>query len=220
MGKIRGDKLKKIFLYLYPIEEYTKMFLFQNDKLYDDCNVKRPLPILNECIQKRYRDKGYQVVFALYPDRNIFGIIPKKEDKVILTDVSFDEARACYSDGTQKKNFVPKYPNEKLLLSQLGNIDELVIGGYHSSDCVKRVGEKALNMGIDTLVDLELTDLFFALYKQEDYFKIEEYNPLSYKQYILNRASKYGDEFAKKHFNDLYSSPVYGFSNEEIRHKK
>jgi len=212
--------LKKVFLYLYPIEEYTKMFLFHNDKLYDDWKVKRPLPILNECIQKRYRDKGYQVVFALYPDRNIFGIIPQKEDKVILTDVAFDEASACYSDGTQKKNFVPKYPNEQLLLSKLGNIDELVIGGYHSSDCVKRVGEIALNMGIDTLVDLDLTDLFFALYKQEDYFKIEEYNILSYKQHMLNKAQKYGEEFAEKHFNDLYSSPVYGFSKEEIKHKK
>jgi len=212
--------LKKVFLYLYPIEEYTKMFLFHNDKLYDDWNIKRPLPILNECIQKRYRDKGYQVVFALYPDRNIFGIIPKKEDKVILTDVTFDEASACYSDGTQKKNFVPKYPNEHLLLNQLGNIDELVIGGYHSSDCVKRVGEIALNMGIDTLVDLDLTDLFFALYKQEDYFKIEEYNPLFYKQHMLNKAQKYGEKFAEKHFDDLYSSPVYGFSNEEIKHRK
>lgn len=48
--------INKVFLYLYPIEEYTKIFLFHDDKNYDDWNVKRPFPILNECIQKRYRD--------------------------------------------------------------------------------------------------------------------------------------------------------------------
>ena len=41
--------MAKIFLYLYLVTEYAKMFWFHNDKLYD---VERPLPILNECIQK------------------------------------------------------------------------------------------------------------------------------------------------------------------------
>ncbi len=35
-------------------------------------------------------------------------------------------------------------------------------------------------MGIDTTVDLDLTDLFFALYKNDEYFKIDEYNPQRY----------------------------------------
>ena len=34
--------MKKVFLYLYPIKEYTNMFLFHDDKLYDDCII-RPL---------------------------------------------------------------------------------------------------------------------------------------------------------------------------------
>ena len=160
--------MAKVFLYLYPIEEYTKMFLFHDDKLYDDWNIKRPLPILNECIDKRYRDNGYKIVYVLYPDKNIFGITLQSQDKIIYTDVTFDEASACYSDGTHKQNFVPKYPNEQFLLNQLGHIDELVVGGYHFRDCVKRVGEAALNMGITTLVDLDLTDLFFSLYKYEN----------------------------------------------------
>ncbi len=211
--------MKKVFLYLYPIEEYTKMFLFTDDKLYDDWNIKRPLPVLNECIQKRYRDKGYQVVFALYPDKEIFGIIPKKEDRVIYTDILFSENSAVDVNGNTKKDFIPKYPNEQLLIKQLGDIDKLVIGGYHL-DCIKKVGKAAINTGIETLVDLDLTDLFFSSYRQENYFKIEEYNPLFYKQYVLNNNQKYGEEFAEKYFNDLYSSPIYGFSNEQINHKK
>lgn len=66
--------MNQVFLYLYPIEEYTKMFIYPDDNLYDEWKVERPLPILSECIQKRYRNNGYQVVFALYPDKKICGI--------------------------------------------------------------------------------------------------------------------------------------------------
>lgn len=82
--------MNKVFLYLYPIEEYTKIFLFTNDEMYDVRNIKRPMPILDECIEKRYRNNGYQVVFVLYPDKEIFGLIPRKEDKIIYTDITFE----------------------------------------------------------------------------------------------------------------------------------
>jgi hypothetical protein len=32
---------------------------------------------------------------------------------------------------------------------------------WDSSDCIKKVAEKLLERGIDTLLDLDLTDLFF-----------------------------------------------------------
>lgn len=212
--------MKKVFLYLYPIKEYTSMFLYHDDKLYDEWNVKRPLPVLNECIQKRYRDNGYQVVYVLYPDKDIFGIIPKKEDRIIYTDILFSENSAVDENGNTKKDFIPKYPNEQLLIKQLGDIEELVIGGYHFSDCVKRVGETALNMGINTVIDLDLTDLFFNLYKQEEYFNLKEYNPEKFKRQMMKYDLRYGEEVALEQFNFVYSSPVYGFSNEEIKHKK
>lgn len=212
--------MKKVFFYLYPIKEYTKMFTYNDDILYDKQNTSKPLLILNECIQKRYRDNGYQVVFALYPDRDIFGIIPNKEDKIIYTDITFEEASAYDKNGKKKKEFKPKYPNEQSLIKQLGNIDELVVGGYHAQDCVKKVGETALNMGINTIVDLDMTDLFFGLYKQVDYFKIEEYNPQKYKEYFYQKASWYGEEFAERQFNRNYSSPVYGFNKDKDRTRK
>ena len=209
--------MNKVFLYLYPIEEYTKMFLFHNDDLYDKWNIKRPLPILNECIEKRYRNKGYQVVFALYPDKNIFGIIPKKEDKIILTDITFDEASAYNKDGTIKKNFIPKYPNEQLLINQLGHIDELVVSGYHSSDWVKRVGETALNMGINVIIDLDLTDLFFSLYRHNEYFQINQYVPKRYKEYMEQKLEQQGEkkELIEQEFQKIYGNPIYGFYTEE-----
>lgn len=203
--------MKRVFLYLYPIEEFTKMFLF-HDSLYDEFGVKKPLPILNETINKRYREQGYEIVYALYPDKEIFGIERQNGDKVIYTDITFDEATAYDLNGNEKKDFVPKYPSEKYLIDQLGDVDHLVVGGYHFSDCVKRVAEFALQNGIDTLIDIDMTDLFFNLYKQEGYFEIDNYSPERYREYMINRLGPNYTDFNEKLFNRNYSSPVYGFN--------
>ena len=104
--------MNKVFLYLYPIKEYISACLHSEDNLYDGQNIKNTLLILNDCIQKRYRDKGYQVVFVLYPDKGLFGIIPDKTDKIIYTDIWFSENSAIDEHGNENKDFIPKYPNE------------------------------------------------------------------------------------------------------------
>lgn len=209
--------MNKIFLYLYPIEEYTKMFLFSNDEIYDNFGIEKPLPILNDCIEKRYRSKGYQIVFVLYPNKKMFGIRPKEKDKIIYTDIAFEDNNAYDENGKEKINFTPKYLSVSTLLSKLGQIDELVLGGYHSTDCVKRVGEEAIILGIDTTVDLDLTDLFFSLYKVKDYFNIDSYNPERYKKYWQQQIIFEGEnkDFVEKRFQTLYGSPVYKFYSEE-----
>lgn len=202
--------MKKVFLYLYPIEEYTKTFLYA-DTFYELQEIEKPLPLLNECIQKRYRDKGYTIVYCLYPDKKIFGIVPAKQDKIIYTDISFEQNSVYDDNGKRKRNFIPKYPNEELILQQLGDIEKIVIGGYHFNDCVKRVGNVALEKGIDTLVDLDLTDLFYTLYKKKEYFKIENYDPIRYKKYLEELKEKIGCEdkdFSKK-LEKTYSSSIY-----------
>lgn len=211
--------MKKVFLYLYPIEEYMEGFLFPDDRMYDEWNVERPLPILNECIQKRYRDNGYQVIFVLYPDKDIFGIIPQEQDRIIHTDILFSENSAVTEKGGTKKDFIPKYPNEQLLIEQLGNIDHLVIGGYHFSNCVKRVGEKALTMGMNLMIDLDLTDLFFNLYDKKEYFNVNEYSPEKFKRYMMQETIRYGEEIAQRQFNLFYSDPIYGFSDIDCKKK-
>ena len=212
--------MRKVFLYLYPIEEFTKMFLFHDDSLYDEWNVERPLPILNDTINQRYREKGYQIVYALYPDKDLYGLKKSAKDLIVYTDILFSEASAYDENGVKKNNFIPKYPNEKLLLEQLGAIDKLVVGGYHVMDCVKRVAEVALSLGIDTLVDLDLTDLFFYVYKQKDFFDIKNYSPERIK---INMINSFGDEHVEleeRLFNRNYSSPVYGFTNQTSKRRK
>lgn len=207
--------MHRVFVYLYPIKDYTDIFLSHEDKLYDEWNVDRPLPILNSAINKRYREKGYQVVFALYPDRELYGIEKKENDKIVYTDITFGEASAYDENGKLKSDFVPKYPNEEYLLQQLGDVDELVVGGYHFKDCVRRVAEAAMQKGIDSLVDLDLTDLFFNVYRQKGYFDEESYSPDKFKTYMLTRYGKNNIELAERFFNRNYSSPVYGYYKED-----
>ena len=207
--------MRKVFLYLYPIKEYTEMFLFHNDKLYDEWNVERPLPILNSTINKRYREKGYEIVYALYPDKELYGIEKFEDDKIIYTDIQFSEASGYDEKGNIKENYEPKYPSEEYLLKQIGKMEELVVGGYHAMDCVKRVVEFALKNGINALVDLDLTDYFFNIYKKKDYFKEEEYIPKRFKDYELSSNKYEKQEIKEELFNKTYSSKAYGFDIEQ-----
>lgn len=213
--------MKKVFLYLYPIKEYSDFFTFTDD-YYKSINQEKPFPILNECINKRYREQGYQIVYALYPDKEIYGIDLTPTDKIIYTDIRFKEASGYHKDGSQKTNKELKYPNEEFLILQLGDIDEIVIGGYHCSDHVKKVAEHCYNQGIKTLVDLDLTDLFFSIYSQKDYFDLERYNPEKFKKYIIKECENVFLELNERErlFNQNYESPVYGFSQKDNKSNK
>ncbi len=202
--------MKKIFLYLYPIEEYNRSFEFSEEYLQQN-GRENPYKVLNECIQKRYRDKGYQIVYAIYPDKSLYGINLLPTDKIIYTDVTFEQANG-YSGNI-------KYPNENYLIAQLGDFDEIVVGGFHFGDCVKRVAEYCYQCGTSVLVDLDLTDLFFNIYHKKDYFKIDEYNPKNYKNYILLNSRFSNKELAERLFERNYNSPVYKFEIIEERRK-
>lgn len=86
-------------------------------------------------------------------------------------------------------------------------------------DCVKKVAEVALKFGINTLVDLDMTDLFFSVYKQKDYFDIENYNQEKFKINMINRFGDGCTELEKKLFDRNYSSPIYGFTKESSKRK-
>ena len=159
------------------------------------------------------------MVYALYPDKKLYGLEKKDEDMIIHTDILFSEVRVYDENGNKKINFIAKYPNERLLLEQLGSIDDLVVGGYHAMDCVKKVAEVALDLGIDTLVDLDMTDLFFNVYKQKDYFAIDNYSPVRFKTNMINRFGDRCTELEERLFDRNYSSPVYGYTKEDNKRR-
>lgn len=204
--------MNKIFLYLYPIEEYSRIFFLGNE-YYDEIKVKRPFDVLNEAIQKRYRNNGFQVVFVIYPDKEFYGILPQQGDKIIYTDIPFKLVSGYNLDGSKKLEDEIVYPNEQMIINQLGDTRELVIGGYHSQDCVRRVGEVAKENDINVIVDLDMTELFFSLYRQENYFDLESYSPQRFMNHMLQKSKKFGYEFVEEMFKNNYQSSIYGFEN-------
>jgi len=207
--------MRKVFLYLYPIKEYASVFTAVKD--YIETEQGNPFNILNKCIEKRYKEQDFEIIVAIYPDKEVYGIDLNLIDKLIETDVAFQEA-TCYDiNGNDKPSEEIKYPSEKDLFNKIGKVEEIIIAGYHFSDCVKRTAEYFNSRGVDTLVDLELTDLFFNNYYKED-FCIETYNLALYKQRFMDIFSHYG-EFANRQFNKVYGSPIYGFQKIEIPKK-
>ena len=213
--------MKKVFLYLYPIKEYADVFILDNE-YYDSNGEKRPFDIMNECIEKRYRRNGYEIVWVLYPDKEIYGLDLKKSDRVIYSDASFTEATGYDQNGNKKDRDKIKYPNEELLINQLGeDIEKLVVGGYHAIDCVKRVAETGLKHGIDTVIDMDLTDMFTSIYWHQDYFDVEkEYNPEDYMEFRMKQLENNTykedwpewEETERNEFLETYSSLAYGFT--------
>ncbi|MGE5456536.1 MAG: hypothetical protein ACM3O4_05490 [Ignavibacteriales bacterium] len=204
--------MRKVFLYLYPIKEYPSALTFSNE-FYEEHGWDKPFDALNECIQKRYRGKGYEIIFVTYPDKAIYGIDIKPNDKIITTDVTFKEASGYDDNGKEKPIEEVKYPSEEDIMKKVGPADQVTIGGYHFADCVKRVAEYFHNNDIDTLVDLELTDLFFNLYRKE-YFNRSEYSTSVFKKRLLSSFSSFGSEFAEMQFNKMYGSPIYHFNSD------
>ena len=196
--------MRKAFLYLYPIEEYMDFFLSNEDD-YGEYNVPYCLHVLNECINKRYRMKGYEIIYALFPNKEVYGLDFYKGDRLIYTDILFEEFG--------KKGMYPC----NFLIKQLENIDKLVIGGFHYSDCVKKLGEAALRNGIDTSVDLDLTDLFFNLYKENDYLDMEYYNPDRFRECMVNLEDRKYRIYAERQFVINFSSPAYGFEFQKVK---
>lgn len=146
----------------------------------------------------------------------MFGISKSNIDRIINTDVTFKEASGYREDGSEKPLEEVKYPSEQHLLDQVGNVDEIIVGGFHAGDCVKRVAEHFYKNGINTMIDLELTDFLFHLYKQP-YFRKEVYNPSNYKQYSISLGIRYKEniDWINKQLKETYGSPIYKFDEYE-----
>jgi hypothetical protein len=107
-----------------------------------------------------YRGFGYRVTWAMFgehdkeekPDMMLWSHVFEQYegDEVISVGVS-------YFDHTRQG----KYPDESQVLQELGSIEQLIVGGFHKSDCVQRFEGAARELGITVFPDCFLTDEFF-----------------------------------------------------------
>jgi len=151
----------KQFIFLYPIPDIIDKEIENHGWSYEEGREafrKRYKDTLNKCIDERYRQKGFQINYAVFDDTSVSDVINlKSTDKTINVGTSYKKHK------TEKK-----YPDPDYILKQLGEIDMIRIAGFHMWDCVEKLAKKAHEKGLDTLVDEDLTDFFATRIKYCD----------------------------------------------------
>lgn len=171
--------MKKL-VFLYPIDKFFIHSYFYNHLA----------PLLNDTIDCRYRKKGYEIYYVLFPDEKLSSYINEQpSDKIIYTDITSETHFTLQSDNTYI------YPDEQNIIDKIGPCEELVICGFHSQDCVKKIAECSLKNNINTLVDVELTEMLDN-YSKKVFFNKDIYNPANIKLYCDYRL-KYVYPFAE-----------------------
>ncbi len=157
---------KKEFVFLYPIPEIIN-FEIKNHGWHkkggEEAFRKEYNKLLNGCINERYRQKGFRINWVIFDDCSISDVINlQPTDQVIKAGIDFK------IHTTEEV-----YPDQDYILSQL-NGEIIRIAGFHMWDCVEKLAMRAYEIGLDTLVDEDLTEFFS--WRIDDYdFKIDKY---------------------------------------------
>ena|SRR3989338_4925684 len=138
------------FAFLYPDEEIFKAQVEFGAKKGDiEEYSKRYKQILNACIDQRYRKKGFAIHYVVFSDRTVSGMIDTKINDIMLdAGMTFEE----HIPNGKKADYASIFP-------KIIPVDKLVLGGFYVGDCVEEFAKKAHGLGIDTLIDEDLTDL-------------------------------------------------------------
>jgi len=162
----------KKFVFLYPIPEFiessikTESWHFpDNGKSFREHYKKA----LNSSISLRYRQKGFEIVYANFFSHSISDVVNVlPADRIIDVGIDFATHTTKRSDGTYL------YPDENYILDKIGKAKKIIVAGFHMWDCVERLARRAYEKGIETLVDEDLTE-FLPSRIQDPFFRLDIY---------------------------------------------
>lgn len=158
---------QKEFIFLYPISQIFD-FEIKNHEWSSEEGAeafrKKYSDTLNRCIDRRYRQKNFQINFAVFDDCAVSGVIRlQSSDRIIKVGLDFKTHR------TERI-----YPSQEYILSQLERVQIIRIAGFHRWDCVEKLAKCACEKDLDVLVDEDLTETFPYRLEDEN-FKEDEY---------------------------------------------
>lgn len=123
----------------------------------------------NACIDLRYRRNGFQIYYAVFNGSPVSEVIELQPLDIVI-EVGLD----FKTHTTKQPNGKYPYPNLDYILGQVGAVDILRIGGFHMWDCVEKLARRAHEMGLEVLVDEDLTEFFPGRLRDPD-FKVDKY---------------------------------------------
>lgn len=152
------------FVFLYPIPQIVDFEINRHIDWSGKGFKKKYKKILNQCIDQRYRQKGFDINYVIFNDCVISDIIRVyPNDKIIKAGIDFQQHLS--------KNL---YPNQDYVLNQINELAILRIAGYHMWDCVDKLAAKAYQRIPDVLVDEDLTEFLATRLDHKD-FRTDQY---------------------------------------------
>jgi len=158
---------QKEFIFLYPIPQIIN-FEIKNHGWHEKGGIeafrKKYSNALNKCVDQRYRQKGFKINWAIFDDCFVSDAVSiHATDQIIKVGLDF-------KIHTAEK----AYPDQDYILSQLNGAQVVRIVGFHMWDCVEKLARRAHEIGLDVLVDEDLTE-FFSWRINDPNFKTGKY---------------------------------------------
>lgn len=145
------------FLYLYPIKEYVEHSISNNSYGVKKESYLKKVRTINDYIDE-YRKKDYSIAYSVFPDSKIHDLFKIKDSDKIIT------VNSCFKEMVEDKT----HPNLSDVIYSLEGLNDLVFAGFHNGDCVKKMSQKAKEIGFNSSIDRALTEFFFFLAKSHD----------------------------------------------------
>lgn len=188
--------MKKTIVILFPQKEYL-------------LSSQKDVSLFNDCIKQRYLDNDYELVVVKYKGSDL-GIITLEPKKIIDANITFKQSLKEGSEDWQYADF-------KKLASILceEEYSRIIIGGFHCFDCVEKFANEVYKINPNTIVDKDLTEVFWSVSKYQDNWDIKNYNAQQNFENIL-----YADRFAPPDFMrrllKKYENPIWGIKSEYL----
>lgn len=149
----------KVFLFMYPInqffDEVPRDLSFSFDSTYG-CLKHDDLYKIEEMINARYRQQGYEIVWVFY---GVHGQKHLPDVSDLSRHINVQDGDLLVSSGSYKGE-----PNFEFILGQIPDgIEELVVGGFHWLSCVAFMADYAIEAeGLNCTIDEDTTQAYFA----------------------------------------------------------
>ncbi len=189
--------MKNLFILLFPQKEYVTGYFTEED-----------ISLFNDCIKKRYIDKGYDFCIATFKNSNM-GIVSLKPHIIVNANITFEESSPYTCKNWQYADF--KNLAEKVDVDKYANI---VVGGFHCYDCVEKFANEIYAVNKNVIVDTDLTEMFRNSYRYEERFNIEKFNPDLKLKRIHNYSYIPLSTLEKQ--KEKYQNPIWGISSKMI----
>ncbi|MFH1607868.1 MAG: hypothetical protein ABIA78_01930 [archaeon] len=151
--------------------------------------------ILNKCIDKRYREKGFKINWVIFKDHTISNVIDVQDGDIIIeADIDFRTHTTKRVDGTYQ------YPNNDFILNHIGDSSLVRIAGFHRWDCVDKLAKRAYERKNSVLVDEDLTEMFYGRFKDKN-FRVDKYPTYNPRQFDTKEDDYLFKQFMKAREN-------------------